>query len=178
MTLYTWARLPTGTYDLPGPAVVTSPWVLETRERRPRRAGFTRVTRSRQWPEVRTARNVIADYADPCDVMVVGADHPADLDAHALRDANPGSMRASGVHWVVGSMFDDPATETFHDQVHRAGRLLLLTGDLRTYWSATDAGYILRFDQLFPGGAWAAWVPLLAHLYDDGVGTRPASGWG
>jgi len=29
------------------------------------------------------------------------------------------------------------------------------------------------FAELFPDGAWAAWVPLLLHLYPDGVGTRP-----
>ncbi len=35
------------------------------------------------------------------------------------------------------------------------------------------AGSPATFKQLFPGGCWAAWVPLSLHLYDDGAGTRP-----
>jgi len=50
---------------------------------------------------------------------------------------------------------------------------LLLTGDLQAYWSGVRSGATASFAELFPDGAWAAWVPLLLHLYPDGVGTRP-----
>jgi len=35
VTTWRWAQLPTGVYGLPGPAVVTSFWVLEARESQP-----------------------------------------------------------------------------------------------------------------------------------------------
>lgn len=175
VTTWGWAQLPSGAYDLPGPAVVASEWVLEARERHPDLAGFTRVTAPERWPQVGTARGVIADYPNPDDVMVIGADRPAEVDADGLRHVVLGSWAAGGVRWVTGGMFAGPAAQTFHDRVHEAGRVLLLTGDLRTWWAATHTAETLSFDQLFPGGTWAAWVPLLTHLYDTGVGTRPLS---
>jgi len=67
-------------------------------------------------------------------------------------------------------VFHQPHPPAFHDQVHQAGRLLLLTGDLQAYWSGVRTGATTSFAELFPDGAWAAWVPLLLHLYPDGVG--------
>lgn len=173
MSSYLWAQLPAGSYGLPGPAVVTSPWVLEVRAPRPRRRGFTRVTDPQQWGRVRTARKMVADYSDPWDVLVISADRPAAVDADGLRNLTPGAAEAGGAHWVIGSPFHGPAAQAFHDQVHQAGRLLLLTGDLQAHWTATHTGDAAGFAELFPGGTWAAWLPLLAHVYDDGVGTRP-----
>jgi hypothetical protein len=40
----------------------------------------------------------------------------------------------------MGSVFRGPTAQAFHDQVHRAGRLLLLLGDLHAHWSAAEAG--------------------------------------
>ena len=173
MSTYAWAQLPTGSYGLPGPAVVTSPWVLEVRAPRPRRRGFTHVTNPQQWERVRTARKMIADYTDPWDVIVVSARQPGRVDADALRSLTPGAADTGDVHWVIGSPFDGPDAQAFHDQVHQAGRLLLLTGDLQAYWSSAHAGTTASFAQLFGTGTWAAWLPLLVHRYDDGTGTRP-----
>jgi len=77
------------------------------------------------------------------------------------------------LQWLTGPVFGGPTAQAFHDRVHAAGRLLLLTGDLAAYSSARRAGSPATFKQLFPGGCWAAWVPLSVHLYDDGAGTRP-----
>ncbi len=44
---------------------------------------------------------------------------------------------------------------------------------LAAYSSARRAGSPATFKQLFPGGCWAAWVPLSVQLYDDGARTRP-----
>lgn len=173
MTTWRWAQLPTGMYGLPGPAVVTSSWVLEVREHQPELAGFTLITAPGQWAQAATAPQVIADYPEPEDLMVIAADQPLDVDAHALRYLLPGAREPGGVRWVTGSMFHGPDADTFHDQVHQAGRVLLLTGDLHARWAAAQAGRTPSFDELFPGGTWAAWLPLLPHLYPDGVGTRP-----
>jgi len=173
LTTWAWAQLAEGSYGLPGPAVVTSPWVLEARAPRPRRRGFTRVTRPEQWGRVRTARNMAADCSLPSEVLVISAEHPADVDAAGLRNSTPGAAAAGGTHWVMGAVFHEPHPPAFHDQVHQAGRLLLLTGDLQAYWLGVRTGATASFAELFPDGAWAAWVPLLLHLYPDGVGTRP-----
>jgi len=175
VTTWTWAQLPTGVYDLPGPAVVTSSWVLTARESQPELAGFTLVTAPDQWAQVTTAAEVIADYPDPDDLMVIAADQPLDVDAHALRHMLPAAWEPGGVRWVTGSMFHGPDADTFHDQVHQAGRVLLLTGDLHARWAAAQTGHTPSFDELFPEGTWAAWLRLLPHLYPDGVGTRPVS---
>jgi len=153
--------------------VVTSPWVLEVRAPHPRRRGFTRVTGPEQWGQVGTARKMIADCSHPSDVLVVSAEHPADVDAAELRNSTPGAAAAGGTHWVMGGVFHEPRPPAFQDQVHQAGRLLLLTGDLQAYWSSVRNGATASFAELFPDGAWAAWVPLLLHLYPNGVGTRP-----
>lgn len=171
MTTYTWAQLDCGDYGLPGPAMVTSPWVLEVRVRRPRWRGFTRVTHPRQWSRVRTARRLVADYSDPWDVLVASARRPADVDGDGLRTMLPGS--AGSVDWLIGTVFREPGAQAFHDQVHAAGRLLLLTGDLQAHWACVDAGRAPTFAELFPGGAWATWIPLLLRRYSDGFGTRP-----
>lgn len=173
MSSYVWAQLNAGRYGLPGPAVVTSPWVLEVRARRPRWRGFTRVRRAEHWSRVRTAKQMVADYSDPWDVLVVSAKRLSEVDADGLRNLVPGAASAGGVHWQIGSVFQGPTAQAFHDQVHRVGRLLLLTGDLQAHWSAVHAGRRASFSEMFPDGAWAAWLPLLVHLYDDGVGTRP-----
>ena len=153
--------------------MVTSPWVLEARAPRSRRRGFTRVRRPEQWGRVRTARNMAADCSNPLEVLVISAEHPAEVDAAGLRNSTPGAAAAGGTHWVMGGVFHQPHLAAFHDQVHQAGRLLLLTGDLQAYWSGVRSGATTSFAELFPDGAWAAWVPLLLHLYPDGVGTRP-----
>ncbi len=168
-----WGQLPAGAYDLPGPAILTNPWVLEAREPRPRRLGFTRITRPHQWTRPRTAPRLIADYRRCDDLSVIHADHPTDVNADALRDLTPGCRTPGGVRWTMGSMFRGSTADTFHRQVHQRGQLLLLTGDLNAYWDATNTGTTATFNQLFPDGTWAAWVPLLTHLYPDGVGTRP-----
>jgi len=173
LTTWAWAQLAEGSYGLPGPAVVTSPWVLEARAPRPQRRGFTRVRRPEQWGRVRTARNMAADCGDPSEVLVISAEHPADVDAAGLRNSTPGAAAAGGTHWVMGGVFHELHPPAFRDQVHQAGRLLLLTGDLQAYWSGVRTGATTSFAELFPHGAWAAWVPLLLHLYPDGVGTRP-----
>lgn len=173
VTTYAWAQLDAGTYGLPGPAVVTSPWVLEVRAPRPRRRGFTRVTRPEHWSRVRAAEQMVADYSDPWDVLVVSAERPEEVDADGLRNLLPAAAEAGDVHWQIGGVFRGSTAQAFHDQVHRAGRLLLLTGDLHAHWSGVGGGHPASFDEMFPGGAWAAWLPLLVHLYDDGAGTRP-----
>lgn len=175
MSSYAWAQLPAGEYGLPGPAVVMSPWVLEVRVPRPRRRGFTRVTHPGQWPRVGAARKMIADYRDPGEVLVVSAERPGEIDADGLRNLVPGSAAAGDAHWVIGSPFGGLTAQAFHDHVHRAGRLLLLTGDPSAYWSAARSDDAVSFDGLFPGGTWAAWVPLLVHAYDYGV-VSPAPG--
>jgi len=100
---------------------------------------------------------------------VISAEHPAEVDAAGLRNSTPGAAAAGGTHWVMGGVFHQPHPLAFHDQVHQAGRLLLLTGDLQAYWSGVRTGATTSFAQLFPDGAWAAWVPLLLHLDPDGV---------
>ena len=80
LTTWAWAQLAEGSYGLPGPAVVASPWVLEARASRPRRLGFTRVTRPEQWGRVRTARNMAADCSLPSKVLVISAEHPAEVE--------------------------------------------------------------------------------------------------
>lgn len=176
MTTYPWAQLDAGTFALPGPAVVLSPWVLEVRAQEPELFGFTHVTGPEQWPQVGTARQVVADFTDLWDMLVISTDRSDEVDADGLRTLAPGAAQAGGVRWYFGGIFRGATAQAFHDQAHRAGRVLLLTGDLAAYWSASTAAPSMAevsFDQLFPTGAWAAWVPLLAHLYDDGVGTRP-----
>ena len=76
MTTWAWAQLAAGSYGLPRPAVVTSPWVLEVRAPRPRRRGFGRVRRPEQCGGVRTARNMAADCSLPSEVLVISAEHP------------------------------------------------------------------------------------------------------
>ena len=73
MTTWGWAQLEAGSYGLPGPAVVMSPWVLTTRVARPRRRGFTRVTNPARWSRVRQARDIVADYPNPWDLLVISA---------------------------------------------------------------------------------------------------------
>jgi len=77
------------------------------------------------------------------------------------------------VQWLISTVFGGPTAQAFHDRMHAAGRLLLLTGDLAAYSSARRAGFPATFKQLFPDGSWAAWVPLVAHLYDDGRRNPP-----
>ena len=79
MTTYSWAQLDAGTYALPGPAVVLSPWVLEVRAQEPELFDFTHVTGPEQWPQVGTARQVVADFTDPWDMLVISADRPDDV---------------------------------------------------------------------------------------------------
>ncbi len=64
------------------------------------------------------------------------------------------------MQWLTGTVFGGPTAQAFHDRVHAAGRLLLLTGDLAAYSSARRAESPAAFKQLFPGGSCAAWVPL------------------
>ena len=162
------------------PGSGAQPWVLEVRAQEPELFGFAHVTGPEQWPQVGVARQVVADFTDPWDMLVINADRPGDVDADGLRNLEPGAAQAGDVHWYFGGIFRGPTAQAFHDQVHRAGRVLLLTGDLAAYWSAAtsmrsaaSSTVEVGFDRLFPTGAWTAWVPLLAHLYDDGVGTRP-----
>ncbi len=145
MTTWAWAQLAAGSYGLPGPAVVTSPWVLEVRAPRPRRRGFTRVRRPEQWGRERTTRSMVADCSDPSDLLVVSAEHPADVDAAGLRISTPGAAVAGGAHWVMGGVFHEPRPSALHDQVHQAGRLLLLTGDVQAYWSGVRTGATAGF---------------------------------
>ncbi len=173
VTTYEWAELATGTLALPGPAVVTSPWVLELRAENPADLGFRLVLHPGQWPQVRAARGMVADFRKPGELLVVHAERTWEIDADALLDRRPDAQRAGGVHWCIGSIFRGPDVQAFHEQVHREGRLLLLTGDLTTYWSTTRDGPAAGFAGLFPTGTWAAWVPLCTHLYADGVGTHP-----
>jgi len=174
MTTWPWAQLEAGSYGLPGPAVVMSPWVLTTRVARPRHRGFTRVTSPARWSRVRQARDIVADYPDPWDLLVISAPRPDTVDGDGLRRLDPAAYNSGGgVQWLTGTVFGGPTAQAFHDRVHAAGRLLLLTGDLAAYSSARRAGSPATFKQLFPGGSWAAWVPLSVHLYDDGAGTRP-----
>ena len=170
-TSWSWAQLPAGTCGLPGPVVVTSPWILQVRAPRPRRRGFTRVGRSQGWAGVRTARKLVAEYSDPTDLMVYSGQHQRDFDP--MTPVDPFAFNRSEGQWAIGANFFGPDASLFHDHVHRHGQLMLLTGDLQAYWSAHAAGELPSFEQLFPGGTWAAWLPLVVHLYDDGVGTRP-----
>jgi len=173
LTTWAWAQLEAGSYGLPGPAVVSS-WVLTARVSRLRRLGFTRVTSSAGWSRVREARSVVADYPDPWDLLVVGAPKPDTVDGDGLRQMDPAAYSSGGgVQWWTGTVFGGPTVQAFHDRVHAAGRLLLLTGDFAAYSSARHAGSPATFKELFSGGSWAAWVPLSVHLYDDGAGTRP-----
>ena len=160
MTSYSWAHLDAGTYALPGPAVVLSPWVLEVRAQEPELFGFTRVTGPEQWPQVvGAARQVVADFTDPWDMLVINADRPSDVDADALRRLKAGAARAGDVHWYFGGTLRGPAAQAFHDQAHRAGRVLVLTVDLAAYWSAASSRVDVSFDQLFPTGAWRRGCP-------------------
>jgi len=163
LTTWAWAQLTAGSYGLPGPAVVTSPWVLEVRAPQPSRRGFTRVTGPEQWGQVGTASKLVADCSEASDVLVISAEHPAEGDAAGLRNCILGAAAAGGAHWVMGGVFHEPRPQAFQDQVHQAGRLLL-TGDLQAYWSGVRTGASASFAELFPDGAWAAWVPLLLHL--------------
>ncbi len=98
------------------------------------------MSRPEQWGRVRTARNMAADCSLPSEVLVISAEHPADVDAAGLRNSTPGAAAAGGTHWVMGGVFHEPHPPAFHDQVHQAGRLLLLTGDLQAYWSGVRTG--------------------------------------
>lgn len=173
MTTYSWAQLTTGTLPLPGPAVVTSPWALQVRAPDPRQLGFRLVLHPEQWAQVGAAYNVVADFQEPGELLVVHAERPPEVDADALLNLEPDAERAGDVHWCIGSTFRGPDAQAFHRHAHRSGRLLLLTGDLASYWTAARNGSTVGFTDLFPTGTWAAWVPLLAHLYSDGVGTHP-----
>ena len=96
MTTYSWAQLDAGTYALHGPAVVLSPWVLKVRAQEPELFGFTRVTGPEQWPQVGAAAQVVADFTDPWDMLVISADRPGDVDADGLHALEPGA--AGAVH--------------------------------------------------------------------------------
>lgn len=172
MTTYPWAQLSAGTYGLPGPALVLSPWVLEVRAQPPELFGFRHLSTAEQWPDAGPAHLVAADFPDPWDVLLISAERPDEVDPDGLRAMEPGAADAGEVHWYVGSPFRGETAQAFHDQAHRAGRILVLTGDLRAHWSSAG-GIAVSFAELFPAGAWAAWVPLLARPYDDGVSTRP-----
>jgi len=93
MTTWPWAQLEAGSYGLPGPAVVMSPWVLTTRVARPRRRGFTRVTNPARWSRVRQARDIVADYPDPWDLLVISASKPDTVDGDGLRRLDPAAER-------------------------------------------------------------------------------------
>ncbi len=114
-----------------------------------------------------------ADCSDPSDVLVISAEHPADVDAAGLRHSTPGAAAAGGTHWVMGGVFHEPHPPAFHDQVHQAGRLLLLTGDLQAYWSGVRTGATTSFAELFPdgvGGVGAAAAPPLYRRRRDPTG--------
>ncbi len=77
----------------------------------------------------------------------------AEVDAAGLRNSTPGAAAAGGTHWVMGGVVHEPRPPAFHDQVHQAGRLLLLTGDLPAYCSGVRTGAATNFALLFPDGA-------------------------
>jgi len=121
-------QLKPGSYGLPGPAVVMNRWVLAVPVPRPRRRGFTRVTRPSQWPSVRAARRIIVDYPDPGDVLVVGAQQPDTVDGDALAQRANGDVGVD--QWVHRSSRRlrppprHPGTPVLghqHHRVHRAG---------------------------------------------------------
>jgi len=53
---------------------------------------------------VRTARNMVADCSLPSEVLIVSAEHPADVDAAGLRNSTPGAAAAGGTYWVLGGV--------------------------------------------------------------------------
>ena len=179
MTSWFWAQLEPGQYALPAPAVVMSPWLLEAREPRPARRGFTRlrlrqVTGRRPWHGVGTAKGIVVDYPHPGEMLVVAARHPDRVDGDALRNLQPDTTGA-GIKWLIPTVFPGPSASSFHHLAHEHGRVLLLTGDLPAYHAAArDSGGAPPADQVWAQGCWAAWAPLSVRLYHDGVGTRPA----
>ncbi len=120
------------------------------------------------------ARDIVADYPllGPAGGRRTRARQPSTATGCAGWTRRP-TAQVGECKWLTGTVFGGPTAQAFHSQVHAVGRLLLLTGDLAAYSSARRAGSPATFKQLFPGGSWAAWVPLSVHLYDDGAGTRP-----
>lgn len=179
VTSWVWAQLEPGQYALPGPAVVMSPWLLEAREPRPARRGFTRlrlrqITSPRPWQGVGTAKGVVVDYPHSGDMLVVAARRPDLVDGDVLRDLQPDTTGA-GVKWSIPTIFPGPSASSFHNLAHEHGRVLLLTGDLSAHHAALrNNGGAPPADQVWAQGCWAAWAPLTVRLYQDGVGTRPA----
>jgi len=104
---------------------------------------------------------------------VVGAPEPDNRRGDGLRRLDPAAYSSGGGVQVVNRHRLRRADRSGLPQPGARRRLLLLTGDLAAYSSARRAGSPATFKQLFPGGSWAAWVPLSVHLYDDGAGTRP-----
>jgi hypothetical protein len=176
MTTWSWAALPAGSYDLPAPALVMSPWVLTARESRPTRCGFRHIPRPSSWPKVKPGRaGLVIDFRTTNGPMFSRADDPSAVDYNAIRNMEPGRYESGAVRWTI-PVFTQPGqrdiSEVF-EQAHDSGRVWLLTGELPVYWAAARSGARPSFDQLFPDGTWAASVPLSTHLFTDGVGTRP-----
>lgn len=179
VTTYAWAPLPAGSYGVPGPAVVTS------------HVGAGGTGAAAAAPGVHSG--------DPSGAVGAGTHGPqdgrglqrpvgcADRQRGApgrgrrrrLRNLAPGAEAAGDTHWAITSPFSGPTAVAFHDEVHRTGRLLLLTGDLHAHWSAVAAGAEASFAQLFPDGAWAAWSRCWCTSTTTGPGpdrSKPARG--
>ena len=54
------------------------------RAQEPELFGFTHVTGPEQWPQDGAAAQVVADFTDPWEILVISADRPDDVDADAL----------------------------------------------------------------------------------------------
>ena len=160
-----------------------SEWLLTVRESRPRAAGFVPLRRRRfTWDRVQVARGLVIDHSyveSPGQVALFKAAAPELIDIDAVNELR-GGVAAARVEWAVPGQLGLPGGDrdtqlaAFQELTHAAGRVLLLTGDLGTYWHARMTGREVGFGDVCGKGDWAAWVPLRVSLSMEGVGfTQP-----
>ena len=145
--------------------------------------GFRRVADPHGWAGVgRADSTLVMELRDPRAAMLVCAQQPHAVNADALLNLEPGA-EDGGVHWNYPATVDAMAAGAPEalEQAHRRGWVWLLSGNVPGWWQAVEAlpepdqatrMPEIEFTDMFPEGAWAASVPLLAHLDEHGVGTR------
>ena len=157
MTTWTALQLLPGAFAVPVPTVLLAPWQLEARiavarmnlagginedgagqaiDAAPALAGFTRVTAADQWSTVEAA-------------------YPLTV----YRHNNHGLHVAIQPRQIWSLIPIGWSNTTWDEAATRAGRVMVATADLPSYWHTVGQGRFPTFQDTFGDGCWAALAP-------------------
>lgn len=169
MTPTTWAALPSGTWDLTRPTVLTKWETLQVRESDLARLDFDSITadlHERAIPEIAELRvDHRPDDPESMTLFKTSSGRRVPIDALGFLQM-PVPARPGGTRWAVHASLQAPLSvpggswSEFQRQTRAFGGVNLISGDLDWFQVAAAAGEQPSLSHVAVGQAWIGWVPL------------------